>query len=520
MAAIVHTRMVRLYAGPRTSTGSIGGGLLQTTVTASLSLDSCALPADSAGTVTSYAAAVTTMTVRVAGADTSGSWSFSRTNSAGVTSSLSSNTLTITGLTADAGYVDVTASRSGYDPVTKRFALSRVKTGAAGAPGSTGATGIRGTIATKISGAWSDATANAQIASVATASGGTPTTPISGDIVYYTGGAKQYNGSSWGAVSAFIDGSLVVSGTIAADNIAAGTMTGSTIRTTSGSTRVEMNASSNALKVYAAGTEVLSLGGLGSAALTTTTTTGVPGVIASSATTTTAIQVNSTGSGNGITISAYSGNALECSSSLGYGLRVTGGGAYITGNLNVAGTIAGTLSYSSIVSGLGFTPVSSSGSVSYATSAGSASSASSATSATYAQYLNYSGGAYMQTGSYKAVMQTDGNFVVYGVSTWGAGTNVSDRRQKRNIRPTKEAGLPMIDKLRVVDFEWKKKSRMWDGGRRHTGFIAQEVGVLIPDAMTETDGLCFLHKEEIVPYLVKAVQELAEEVRTLRAQLH
>ena len=86
--------------------------------------------------------------------------------------------------------------------------------------GSAGTTGIRGTIVTKIVGAFTAAAAAAQISSVATAAGATPTTPIKGDICYYTGGAQECTvaGSpgTWAAVAAFIDGSLVATGTIAA----------------------------------------------------------------------------------------------------------------------------------------------------------------------------------------------------------------------------------------------------------------------------------------------------------------
>lgn len=92
--------------------------------------------------------------------------------------------------------------------------------GAAGATGGTGAAGTRGTIVTKIVGAFTAAAAAAQVTAIATASGATPTTPIVGDIVYYTGGAQECTvaGSpgTWAAVAAYIDGSLVATGTIAA----------------------------------------------------------------------------------------------------------------------------------------------------------------------------------------------------------------------------------------------------------------------------------------------------------------
>lgn len=80
--------------------------------------------------------------------------------------------------------------------------------------------GVRGwTIATI--GAWSDASAAAAIAAVVTANGSSPTTLIKGDTVFYSGGAKQYNGSSWDTAANFIHGNLLVDGTIIGKNLAA-----------------------------------------------------------------------------------------------------------------------------------------------------------------------------------------------------------------------------------------------------------------------------------------------------------
>lgn len=537
MAAIVHTRMARLYAGPRTVSGTMGGGLLQTTVTASLSLETCVLPADSSGNVTSYAAAVTTMTVRVGGVDTSAQWSFSRINGDGVSSSLSSNTLTISNLTADSGYVDITATRSGYDPIPKRFSLSRAKAGtsgtsgdwvsyvfkqaatqpaaptgtasipsgwldsppasytnpiwmskatvsgntglagawstpirvtgadgsngasgqytvyqyakngstttaptsgwsdvpyslssgeyqwmrsgivvppdtspgswgaayrvsgekgdpgSSGSPGSPGSPGVRGTIVTKISGSWSDSTANSQIYSVAVAAGATPTTPIKGDIVYYTGGAKEYTGSSWIAVAAYIDGSLVVNGTIAADSIAAGTMTGSTVRTSNSSTRVELSAVDNTLRVYNAGTNTVTLGGLGSG------------------------YVSVSGSGVGVWVTTSGVNQAI------YGLNTANNASApgIKGEspYGIGVYAASTYGIALVAACSGGTAIQASGSLqwgsyAYAQPNGTTNSFLSASGGwAVPQYLVNAAGAYMQTGSYKATMQTDGNFVVY-----------------------------------------------------------------------------------------------------------
>jgi hypothetical protein len=98
-------------------------------------------------------------------------------------------------------------------------------------------TGTRGTIITKIGTAWNATTAWNAVNAIAVAAGSTPTYPIKGDIVSYTGGANECTvaGSStvgsgtWGAVAAYIDGSLIVAGTIGATTLSATAVDGKTI---------------------------------------------------------------------------------------------------------------------------------------------------------------------------------------------------------------------------------------------------------------------------------------------------
>ena len=105
-------------------------------VTAVLSNDSHSIPCNTSGTPSTYAGAVTTMSVFVGSTDTSSSWTYKATptNVTG-TSSNSNRTFTVTGISADTGYVDITASRSGYSSVTKRFTVVKSKQGATGGPG-------------------------------------------------------------------------------------------------------------------------------------------------------------------------------------------------------------------------------------------------------------------------------------------------------------------------------------------------------------------------------------------------
>ena len=94
-----------------------------------LTNDNHTLPADSAGHVTDYTGATSTLIVLRAGADDSSNWTFSKVDSTGVTSSISANVVTDTALADanDTGYIDITASRSGYTSVTKRFTLTKSK---------------------------------------------------------------------------------------------------------------------------------------------------------------------------------------------------------------------------------------------------------------------------------------------------------------------------------------------------------------------------------------------------------
>jgi hypothetical protein len=101
-------------------------------VTAVLSNDAATLAANSSGTVSDYSTAVTTMYVYVGGVDDSANWAFtaSPTNVSGALSATGNkNVYTVTNLTQDTGYVDITATKLGYASVTKRFTLSKSKAG-------------------------------------------------------------------------------------------------------------------------------------------------------------------------------------------------------------------------------------------------------------------------------------------------------------------------------------------------------------------------------------------------------
>ena len=305
-------------------------------ITAILSNENATVPANSSGVVGTWANATSFIKIFEGITDVTSLWSFTAAVSAcGGTfngsalpvavafTGVAAPTLAVTSLSALSGSATITATRSGYATLTKVFTVSKSldgaqgPTGATGGTGSPGATGTRGTIVTKITGAWNATTAAAAVSAIATAAGSTPTDPIKGDICYYTGGAKECTvaGSpgTWAAVAAFIDGSLVVTGSIVGSSLAA------TVSISTSGTITSDGAGSGA---FGANITARNSGTLGKKAIyginTGTASTGVKGE----------------------DTSASGGTGVEASSTNGTALIVTGTSTFtkkITSNL-AAGT--------------------------------------------------------------------------------------------------------------------------------------------------------------------------------------
>jgi hypothetical protein len=116
-----------------------------------------------------------------------------------------------------------------------------------------------------------------------------------------------------------------------------------------------------------------------------------------------------------------------------------------------------------------------------------------------------------------------------------AFANASDRRLKKDITPLEDCTLErVLRRLRPVEFTWKDD--IYYKARRNTrdvGFIAQEIHEVIPlthielqsDMTTTLDGeqqyesIKGIRHERIIPYLVRAIQELDQKVQQLQARL-
>jgi hypothetical protein len=101
-------------------------------------------------------------------------------------------------------------------------------------------------------------------------------------------------------------------------------------------------------------------------------------------------------------------------------------------------------------------------------------------------------------------------------------TSLSDARDKTNVNSL-SAGLSFVNALRPVEFDWN----MRDGGKvgePDTGFIAQELqsaqqllGVYIPGLVNDDNpDMLEAGYGKLIPVLVKAIQELSAEVKSLK----
>jgi len=123
---------------------------------------------------------------------------------------------------------------------------------------------------------------------------------------------------------------------------------------------------------------------------------------------------------------------------------------------------------------------------------------------------------------------TNGAYNAKNVTTW---ETTSDERIKCNIvdSPT---GLAEVKQLRVRNFNYRQVEDMPktpDGKpvidnlnpeRLITGFIAQELQAVMPECVNTTaSGLLSVSSDAVIYALVKAVQELAAEVETLKARV-
>ena len=86
-------------------------------------------------------------------------------------------------------------------------------------------------------------------------------------------------------------------------------------------------------------------------------------------------------------------------------------------------------------------------------------------------------------------------------------TEASDQRLKTNIKKTTKKCLPIINSIEMVQFDWKNS-----GKHEELGLIAQQAMKHIPKIAHLIENYYTVDYSKVVPFLIKAVQELSERI--------
>ncbi len=108
---------------------------------------------------------------------------------------------------------------------------------------------------------------------------------------------------------------------------------------------------------------------------------------------------------------------------------------------------------------------------------------------------------------------------IWVTNTATSYNSASDERLKTNILDAVEDAGKIIDAMRVRQFDWKS-----DGAHVRLGFIAQEVQLLYPEAVTPPTGeaeldVWMMDNSKMVPLLLKEMQALRARVAELEAKV-
>jgi hypothetical protein len=132
-------------------------------------------------------------------------------------------------------------------------------------------------------------------------------------------------------------------------------------------------------------------------------------------------------------------------------------------------------------------------------------------------YLNGSVGTtriYYDTSNLVVTNGTGGVYMGANSTGW---TAVSDRRLKNSIDYEAVSGLPAIEGLKPCTFKYNADDEKTNA---RYGFIAQDVNEQIPHAVSvDPQGYYGVSVTEVIPHLVKAVQELSTQLESARATI-
>ena len=127
------------------------------------------------------------------------------------------------------------------------------------------------------------------------------------------------------------------------------------------------------------------------------------------------------------------------------------------------------------------------------------------------------GGYWIHSPYYKKITHSNGYLYLYNASgtyDWiTMNKEISDRRYKHNIQDSQVSGLDIIEKLKTYSYRKEYDGKIEDIS---CGIMAQDVQKYAPEAFFENpDGAYSYRTFELVPYLIKAIQELNQKIQKL-----
>ena len=125
---------------------------------------------------------------------------------------------------------------------------------------------------------------------------------------------------------------------------------------------------------------------------------------------------------------------------------------------------------------------------------------------------------WLYSGSYKKVDSSNGYMYFYAKGDnyydWiPMNKEISDRRYKHNIKDSTVSGLDIVESLKTYSYRKEYDGKIEDIS---CGIMAQDVQKYVPEAFYKNpDGAYSYRTFELVPYLIKAIQELNQKIEKL-----
>ena len=127
------------------------------------------------------------------------------------------------------------------------------------------------------------------------------------------------------------------------------------------------------------------------------------------------------------------------------------------------------------------------------------------------------GGYWIHSPSFKRIQESSGYIYLYRFDnsySWiPVNKEISDRRYKHNIEDSKVSALEVINRLKTYSYRKEYDGKIEDIS---CGIMAQDVREVAPEAFIENpDGAYSYNTFALLPYLIKAIQELNKKVERL-----